>query len=65
MEYIQEFCSLVAHLRGWPEPLLVYQFQDNLNQELYHICLPRGVPNNLLVWYQLATNVELDLMDCR
>lgn len=47
MEYIQEFSSLVAHLWGWPEPLLVYQFQDGLNQELYHNCLPRGVPSEL------------------
>lgn len=33
-ENIQEFRSLVAHLRDWPEPLLVYQSQDRLNREL-------------------------------
>lgn len=52
VEYIREFCSLVVHLKGWPEPLVVYQFWDGLNCEMYHNCLPRGVPN-----------VELDLMD--
>ncbi|KAK9395687.1 sugar phosphate exchanger 3 [Crotalus adamanteus] len=61
-EYIQDFCSLVAHLRDWPEHMLVYQFQEGLNKELYHNCLPWGVHRNLRALYQLATNVELNLM---
>lgn len=42
VEYTQELCSLVACLRKWFEPLLVYQFLDGLNRGLYHNGLPWG-----------------------
>lgn len=53
----------MACFREWPEPLLVYQFQDRLKRELYHNCLPQVVPNDFRAWYQLVTNVDLDLME--
>lgn len=43
--------------------LLVYNFRDGLNQELYHTCLPRGIPDWIRDWYQLATVVELNIME--
>lgn len=49
-------------MREWLELLLVYQLWDGLNWELYHNCLPWEVPNNLRACYQMATNMELDLM---
>lgn len=51
LEYFQDCHNLASHLRDWPEHMLVYQFQENLNKELYHNCLPRGVPSNLWAWY--------------
>lgn len=63
MEYIQEFSRLVGKLRHWLEQLLVHYFRDSLNTELYYTCLPQGLPDWLQDWYQLATNMELNLRD--
>ncbi|KAK9395611.1 hypothetical protein NXF25_018972, partial [Crotalus adamanteus] len=54
---------LAGKLRGWPERLLVYQVRDGLSREVYQNCLPRGIPDDLHAWYQLATTVEVDLME--
>lgn len=35
MEYIQYFYSLTGHLRDWSKHMLVYQFLEGLNKELY------------------------------
>lgn len=44
IEYIHEFWRLAGKLRHWLERLLVYYFQDGLNRELYHMCLPQEIP---------------------
>lgn len=42
--------------------MLVYQFWEGLGRELYYTCLPRRVSNLLRDWYQLAADMELDLV---
>lgn len=61
-QYIQDFHSLVAHPGDWPKCMLIYQFWEGPNKELYHNYLPQGVPHDR-AWYQLAMKVELDLME--
>lgn len=53
----------MGKLRHWPDQLLVYHFRVGLNQELYHTCLPRGIPDWIRVWYQLATIMELNIKE--
>lgn len=46
-EYIREFRGITGRLRHWPEQLLTHYFKDDLNCELYHTDLTRGIPNQL------------------
>lgn len=62
-EYIREFQKIAGRLRHWSEQLLTHYFRDGLNQELFYMCLPRGIPNQLHDWYQLVTKMELDLRE--
>lgn len=37
------------------EGVLMYYFRDGMNRGLYHACMSHGLPDDIHVWYQVAT----------
>lgn len=62
-EYIRKIRKIAGKLRHWLDKILAHYVRDSLKRELYHMCLPRGIPDQLNDWYHLVINVELDLME--
>lgn len=46
-EYIREFRRITERLRHWPEGLLTQYFQEGLSRDLFHLCLARGILDQL------------------
>lgn len=56
---MEEFQALASRL-NWLEEVLVGHFKGRLNDDMYYVCIPRGDPDRLHDWYNLAEEAEID-----
>lgn len=59
-DYVREFRKIAGLLVGWPERLLVHQFQKGLDRDLRQACVYHRLPPKLNVWFRAA--IELDVV---
>lgn len=64
-DYVRDFCQVVGKLRAWPERLLVHHFRVGLDRTLCQACAYWDLPHRLNDWYQVATELDAELRECR